>query len=110
MRIRFYTTVHGRSPIEEFISQLPEETQREMIDALLLLEQGVNLAMPLSRNLSSIKTGLHELRFRDRIGQVRLFYYIKTGEAIHALHAFRKKSRETPKKEIALAVRRIKEI
>ncbi|MBI4827762.1 MAG: type II toxin-antitoxin system RelE/ParE family toxin [Nitrospinae bacterium] len=77
---------------------------------LLLLERGVNLAMPASRNLSSIAHGLHELRFGDRAGQVRIFYYIKTGVAIYLLHAFRKKTREMPGKKIALALQRMKGI
>ena len=28
--------------------------------------------MPLSRNLANIRPGLHELRFRDKAGQVRV--------------------------------------
>lgn len=66
--------------------------------------------MPLSRNLASIHSGLHELRLKDRNGQVRVFYFIKKGDAIYMLHAFKKKTQELPKNEIELALRRIKEI
>lgn len=62
---------------------------------------GVCLAMPLSRNLASIHSGLHELRLKDRGGQIRVFYFIKKGDAIYMLHAFKKKTQELPKVEDA---------
>ena len=66
--------------------------------------------MPMSRNLSSVHPGLHELRFKDRSGQVRVFYFVKRGEAIYMLHALKKKTQELPRKEIDLVLKRIKEI
>ena len=66
--------------------------------------------MPLSRNLSSIHHGLHELRLKDRAGQIRIFYYLKRDDAIYMLHAFRKKTQELPRREIDVALRRLKEI
>lgn len=66
--------------------------------------------MPLSRNLSSVHPGLHELRLKDRSGQIRVFYFVKRGEAIYMLHAFKKKTQELPRKEIDLVLKRIKEI
>jgi len=71
---------------------------------------GQGLTMPLSRNLSSVYPGLHELRFKDRSGQVRVFYFVKRGDAIYLLHAFRKKTQELPRNEIELVLKRIKEI
>ena len=66
--------------------------------------------MPLSRNLASIHPGLHELRIKDRSGQIRFFYFIKKGEAIYMLHAFRKKTQELPKSEIELTLKRVREV
>jgi hypothetical protein len=40
----------------------------EVFDAITLLQNGVVLSMPLSRNLSGIRSGLHELRVKDRNG------------------------------------------
>jgi putative component of toxin-antitoxin plasmid stabilization module len=68
------------------------------------------LSMPLSRNLSSIHPGLHELRLKDRGGQIRVFYFVKKGEAIFLLHAFKKKTQELPLSEVNLVIKRIKEI
>lgn len=110
MRVKFYLTSAGRSPIEDFLRKQSAEIRSDFIDAAQLLTDGHILAMPLSRNLASIHTGLHELRLKDRFGQVRIFYYIKRGEAIYMLHAINKKTQEIPKKEIELILKRIREI
>jgi phage-related protein len=66
--------------------------------------------MPLSRNLAGVYSGLHELRLKDRTGQIRVFYFVKKGDAIYMLHAFKKKTQELPNLEIELVIKRIKEI
>jgi len=110
MRIRYYETPSGKSPVEEFLLALPEETRLEVADAIVLLEGGQRLEMPLSRNLSSIRPGLHELRFRDKAGQVRVVYYIKKAEAIYLIHGFRKKTQTIPRRELDIVTKRLKEI
>ncbi len=110
MQIKFYRAASGRSPVEEFISSLSLDVQAEFADALAVLGAGENLAMPLSRNLSSIHKGLHELRLKDRAGIYRIFYFIKSKDGIYFLHAFKKKSQELPRQEIDLAIKRIREI
>ncbi len=110
MKIKYYLTSGGRSPVEEFLLALPEETRLEIADAMVLLESGQRLEMPLSRNLSSIRPGLHELRIRDRAGQVRVIYYIKKGDAIYLIHGFRKKTQTIAKRELDIIYKRLKEI
>ncbi len=110
MKIKYYQTPGGRSPVEEFLLALPEEARLEIADAMVLLESGQRLEMPLSRNLSGIRPRLHELRIRDRAGQVRVVYYIKKEEAIYLIHAFRKKTRAIPRRELAIINKRLKEI
>jgi hypothetical protein len=61
MKIKYYQTAAGRSPVEDFLTALPEETRLEIADAIVLLDGGYKLEMPLSRNLSNIRPGLHEL-------------------------------------------------
>lgn len=109
-KIKYYQTSGGRSPVEEFLLALPEETRLEIADAMVLLESGQRLEMPLSRNLSRIRPGLHELRIRDRAGQVRVVYYIKKEEVIYLIHGFRKKTRAISPRELAIINKRLKEI
>jgi len=110
MKIRYYQTSGGRSPVEDFLLGLPEATRLEVADAIVLLEGGQTLEMPLSRNLAGIRPGLNELRFRDRAGQVRVIYYLKKGDAIYLVHAFRKKTQTIPRRELDIIHKRLKEI
>ena len=110
MNVKFYLKSSGRSPIEEFLESQSLGLRSDFLDAVSLLSSGQTLTMPVSRNLSSIHSGLHELRLKDRAGAVRVFYFIKKGDAIYMLHAFKKKTQELPQKEIDLVLKRIKEI
>lgn len=103
-------TATGRAPVAEFMLSLPPATAAEVQHAALMLAEGMTLAMPLSRPMTGIHPKLHELRFRDAAGQIRIFYYLKKGDAIYFIHAFRKKTRETPQREIDLVLKRIKEL
>lgn len=86
------------------------DIQADFDNAVLKLEEGLTLSMPLSRPLSNVHTGLHELRLKDRRGQVRVLYFIRRGGLIFMLHAFQKKTQETPGQEIEIVLKRIKEI
>jgi hypothetical protein len=77
MKIKFYLKSSGKSPVEEFIQDCAIELKADFFDALNLLASGKMISMPLSRNLASIHPGLHELRLKDRSGQIRVFYFIK---------------------------------
>jgi len=110
VKIKYYQTPGGRSPVEEFLLSLPGDTRLEIADAMVLLESGHRLEMPLSRSLSGIRPGLHELRIRDRAGQVRVIYYIKKEDAIYLIHGFQKKTRTIPQRELDIVNKRLKEI
>ena len=110
MKVKYYLTASGRSPVEEFILALPEGTRLEIADAVALLENGQKLSMPLSRNLSGIRPGLHELRFRNKAGQIRVIYFFKRSVAIYFIHALQKKTQTLPLKDIDLILKRLKEI
>jgi len=110
LKVKYYLTGSGRSPIEEFLAECSQDLRPDFVDAINLLAAGMVLSMPLSRNLSRVYQGLHELRLKDRGGQVRVFYFIKKGDAIYLVHAFRKKTQALPKKELELVLKRIREV
>lgn len=109
-RIRFYKTSFGRSPVEEFINEQSGDILVDFGDALSQLESGYMLSLPLGRPLPNIHAGLHELRLKDRHGQVRVFCFIKRGGLVFMLHAIRKKTQEIPKLEIGIVLKRLREI
>ena len=73
----------------------------------LLIEHGPNLKLPYSRAFGDC---LFELRPRGQSGIGRAFYCFLVGKRAIVLHAFIKKSRQTPDQEIKLARKRLQEI
>jgi len=68
---------------------------------------GPDLGMPHTRAMGE---GLFELRLKVAEGIVRVFYCTLVGRRIVMLHQFIKKSEKTPRKEVAIARRRMKEV
>lgn len=52
--------------------------------------------------MSSVGPGVAEIRIRTVL-EHRVFYVVKSPEAVYVLHAFEKKTQKTPKREIDLA-------
>lgn len=73
----------------------------------LLVEHGPSLRLPHSRAFGE---GLFELRPRGRSGIGRVFYCFLIGKRVVVLHAFIKKSQQTPESELKLARKRLKEV
>ncbi len=51
---------------------------------------------------------VHGLRLKDRSGIYRVAYFIRRQSEIFLIHAFQKKSQQTPKENIELAKQRLK--
>jgi len=94
----------------EFIRTHATSTRRHIGEALRDLQKGINLGMPLSRPMTIIAPGVHELRIRGEGAMVRIFYYMRKADAIIVFHAFQKKSQKTPLREINLARQRLQEV
>jgi len=92
------------------IGDFPLAARENLADALARLDEGHILGMPLSRAMPSIGRGVHELRFRDRACIYRVIYVFLGGGQIVLLHAFTKKTFQTPQQNIELARRRLKEV
>lgn len=73
----------------------------------LLAEHGPSLRLPHSRAFGG---GLFELRPRGRSGIGRAFYCFLVGKRVVILHAFIKKTQQTPDGELKTARKRLKEI
>lgn len=101
--------------IEYFHERVLAEVQSWPVDVLadyarlveLLAEHGPNLRLPHSRALGD---GLFELRPHGRSGIGRAFYCFVLARRIVVVHAFIKKSQQTPDKELKLARKRAKEL
>ena len=92
------------------IQSFPREVRRELGKAIFDLQTGAVLTMPVSRPMPSVSPGAEELRFRDRAGIYRVFYYSRSARGILVFHAFQKKTQSTPQREIELGAKRLKEM
>jgi len=66
---------------------------------------GTNIRQP-HRSLG----GVREIRVADRPGEFRVIYVATFADAIYVLHAFHKKTRKTPRRELELATARFRRI
>lgn len=92
------------------LAAFPDEIKADFLDAVARLKLGENLAMPLVRPLSNIYKGLFELRLKSKEGAFRIFYFVKKRDAIYILHAFQKKTEQTPGKTMDLIKKRIQSL
>lgn len=68
---------------------------------------GPSLGMPYTRAMGG---GLFEIRAHGREGIARVFYCTVVGRKIVILHGFVKKTEKTPRNELEIALRRMKEV
>jgi Phage derived protein Gp49-like (DUF891) len=102
----FYTDARGRQPVADFFEQ--ELTEREAAYLLAWLEEAAQwpvLQYPQFKRLPDYEPWLGELR----ANRFRIFVHRLPGNLFLLVHAFKKKSDNTPKAEIKKALARIKD-
>jgi phage-related protein len=60
--------------------------------------------------MSTIGSGVREIRVRDTAGAFRVMYVASFAEAVYVLHAFQKKSQRTSARDVALAHARFRDL
>lgn len=101
--------------VEYFHQRVLAEIESWPVDVLadyahlieLLAQHGPSLRLPHSRAFGD---GLFELRPRGRSGIGRAFYCFLLGKRVVVVHAFIKKTQETPDRELKLARKRVKDL
>lgn len=58
--------------------------------------------------MPTIGAGVREIRIREASGAFRIVYLATLEDRVLVLHAFQKKTQATPKKDIDLAIQRLK--
>ncbi|MGB7159986.1 MAG: type II toxin-antitoxin system RelE/ParE family toxin [Tepidisphaeraceae bacterium] len=92
------------------IREFPPGVRRALGQAIWELQQEAKLGMPLSKPMPAVAAGVEELRVKDRSGAYRAFYYVRSKRGVLIFHAFEKRTRKTPKSEITLGARRLREM
>ncbi|MBB4212438.1 phage-related protein [Rhodothalassium salexigens DSM 2132] len=105
----FYRTGKGSEPVREWLKGLDREDRRVIGEDIKTVEFGWPVGMPVCRPISSHK-GIWEVRSSLPKGRIaRVLFCIAEGQMV-LLHGFVKKSQKTPKPDLDLAVRRMKEV
>lgn len=60
--------------------------------------------------MTSIGTGVKEIRVKDVAGVFRTVYLATRSEAVYVLHCFQKKTQQTAQRDIDLARKRLKNV
>lgn len=105
---RRYAIVIWEGDSREVLSGFPNGVKQNLGFELWQLQQGER---PTDyRPLSSIGSGVFELRDQDERAWYRAVYLSRINDVIHVLHCFEKKSREMPRKDFEKAKQRLKAV
>lgn len=108
MRVDFYETSSGQSPVEKYIETLPKADQARFAEVLTGLEEhGLAYGRAQFRQL---RGKLWEVKFSSSSGGYRMAYVLLTGDEMVILHAFKKSTQKTPLRDLDLAEKRMKEV
>lgn len=90
------------------LRSFPASARREAGFQLDLVQRGFD---PEDwKPMSSIGSGVREIRVRDAQGIFRVIYVAKFTDAIYVLHCFQKKTQKTAASDIRLAKHRLREL
>jgi phage-related protein len=99
--------IHFEGDSLEVLSAFPLEIKQTLGFALRQLQIGRQPPC-LTRSMSSIGTGVYELKESDERTWYRVIYLSKMEDTIYVLHCFEKDSRKTDRRDIELAAQRLK--
>jgi phage-related protein len=89
------------------IKAFPGKAKQRIARLLEMLAEGLEIQPNDFKYMPTVGVGTYELRVKaDK--QYRVFYVAKFEEAIYVLHAFVKKTQETPQKDIDKGKKRYK--
>ena len=92
----------------EDLKAFPLDARRDIGFQLDRIQRGRD---PLDwKPMTTIGTGVREIRYRDATGAFRVIYVARFEEAIYVLHAFQKKSQQTSKRDLMIAQQRLSAI
>src|SRR3990167_1247460 len=105
--MKWKITYYNQSVVSE-VDNLEKSIKAKYLTIIdTMLEEGPNLGMPFTKAMGK---GLFEIRAKGQAGIARGFFCTISNNTIVILHVFVKKTEVTPKKELDLAIKRIREV
>jgi len=106
-KIIYYTSPSGNNPVKDFLDKYPRAKVKALRILSYIEEYGISFAIPHIKKLAG--TPLWEIRILGE-DSVRILYVTKQERKVFLLHAFVKKTDQTPRKEINISLARLSEI
>ncbi len=103
-------TLRINKKVSKILEELDPFTKRKLAELFSFLMNGISISLPLSRHMPIIAHGAHELRLKDRHGNYRIFYFLKSHDFVLIFHFINKKTQATPHHEIEIAKKRLEEM
>ncbi len=105
--VYYYTTPDGKSPFVTFLDSLEKQAAAKVIRLISQIkEYGILSILPHTKKLAGLP--IWEIRILGK-DNIRVLYVTRHEHAIIILHGFMKKTRETPQKELAIAIKRLRQ-
>lgn len=99
--------LHFEGDSLEVLSGFPDEVKRALGFSLRQLQIGREPTSQ-TRSMSSIGSGVYELKEADERAWYRAIYLSKVANTIYVLHCFEKENRKTDRRDIEVARQRLK--
>jgi phage-related protein len=108
IKIYFFETQTGKSPIKKFIDGLPRAEQARFLEVMAEIEaHGLKAIRVIFKPLEG---KLWEIKFNSPSSGYRVLYVLMEKDMMIWLHVFSKKTQKTPIRELDLARKRLKEV
>jgi len=90
------------------LREFPEEARKEAGVQLHKVQLGIE---PSDwKPMATVGPGVREIRIREEGGAFRVLYVAKIADTVFVLHAFRKTTQQTAKRDLDLAADRLRQI
>ena len=105
MNIIFYKNTNNKEPVKDFIDSLSKDNKKMLSSKILTVSKLLANNIISQELFKKVSDDIWEIRFRN----IRVFVFIKDYN-MYLLHAIIKKRDDIPKKDLNLAIKRVKEI
>ena len=106
-KVIFYKNIRGDSPVEEFLDTLTDKHAKKVAWVLRIVRDMDIIPKEYFKKL--ISTELWEVRVQIGSNAIRILGFLEGNNFIVLTNGFYKKTQKTPKKEIEIAEKRMKE-
>jgi phage-related protein len=101
----FFRTTSGREPVREWLKRLSDDERKQIGEDIAYVQYKWPIGKP---RVDHLRGEVWEIRSSLRMRIARTLFSVQNGEMI-LLHAFIKKTQQTPADEVVLAEKRLKE-